>query len=77
MTKEYLTAITLIILKHIQSGNRKKKDSTEWFCVGVKVKEGSVCVRVGFQGRSKLTWKVILGGMIYELYRHYYLVTLS
>ena len=35
------------------------------------MKEGSVCVRVGFQGRYKLTWKVILGGMIYELYRHY------
>ena len=30
--------------------------------------EGSVCVRVGFQVRSKFMWKVILV-IIYKLYR--------
>ena len=43
-----------------------------WF----KVKEVSVCVRVGFQGLSKQTYKVILD-MIYVLYRNYCLVTLT
>lgn len=30
-----------------------------------------MCVRTGFQGRSKLTWKVSSVAMIYELYGQY------